>query len=229
MSVITISRDFGSEGDYVAQTIAQTLGYHFVDKEFFSKILSEYGLIEFDREYDVLPGFWEKFDVERTRNRDDVVKMLNKVVSAVAQHGNVVILGRSGFEILREFSDIIHVRLQAPLAIRIARVMSELNIPIEKAEEIVNQNDKVHMAFVEEYYKIPWDQVHAFDLVINTGKISSDLAVTWIVNAVKELNAAPESNKPRTSSIEVDPVLKSTVSDALKCNIAHGETNKVYG
>ena len=29
MSVITISREFGSEGDAIAQKVAQALGYHF--------------------------------------------------------------------------------------------------------------------------------------------------------------------------------------------------------
>jgi len=100
MSVITISRDFGSEGDYIAEKVAQILGYHFVDKEFFSKVLSQYGLIEFDEEYDVLPGFWEKLDPHQHERRGEVVDMLNRTLRAVAQHGNVVILGRSGFEVL---------------------------------------------------------------------------------------------------------------------------------
>ena len=60
MSVITISRDFGSEGEYIAEKIAQTLSYHFVDKEFFGTVLKGYGLIEFDAEYDALPSFLEK-------------------------------------------------------------------------------------------------------------------------------------------------------------------------
>jgi cytidylate kinase len=221
MSVITISRDFGSEGDYIAETIARTLGYHFVDKEFFSKIMGEYGQVEFDKEYDVLPGFWEKFDAHRYQRRDDIVHMLDRVVRAVAQHGNVVILGRSGFEVLGEFADIVHVRLQAPLSVRVTRVMAELKIPFEQAEEVVKENDKVHMAFVQDYYRIPWDAVHAFDLVINTGKISPDLAMNWLVAAIKALVVIPEPNKPLTSSIEVDDILKTTVSDALKCESVH--------
>jgi cytidylate kinase len=221
MSVITISRDFGSEGDYIAEKIAQALGYHFVDKEFFSTVLSEYGLIEFDKEYDVLPGFWEKFDAQRFRRREDVVDMLNRIVRALAQHGNVVILGRSGFEVLREFADIVHVRLQAPLPVRIRRVMAELKIPLEQAEEVVKENDKVHVAFVQEYYKIPWDAVHAFDLVINTDKISPDLASSWLVEAVKALDLIPEPNEPLARSIEVDDILKTAVSDALKCELTH--------
>jgi len=221
MSVITISRDFGSEGDYIAEIVARTLGYHYVEKEFFSTVLSGYGLVEFDKEYDVIPGFWEKFDAQRYKRREDVVLMLNRVVRAVAQHGNVVILGRSGFEVLNEFADIIHVRLQAPLSVRVTRVMAELNIPLEEAEQVVNENDKIHRAFVAEYYKIPWDEIHAFDLVINTGKISPDLATTWLVDAVKALDANPKNDKPKVSSIEVDDILKTSVSDALKCQITH--------
>jgi cytidylate kinase len=222
MSVITISRDFGSEGDFIAETIARTLGYHYVDKEFFSNVLSEYGLIEFNKEYDVLPGFWEKLDAQRYDRRDDVVHMLNNVVRAVAQHDNVVILGRSGFEVVREFANIVHVRLQAPVSVRVTRVMAELKIPLDQAEKVVEENDKVHMAFVQEYYKIPWDEVHAFDLVINTGKISADLATAWLVDTVKALGVNPKSDKPKVSSIEVDPILKKAVSDALKCESTHG-------
>ena len=76
----------------------------------------------------MLPGFWEKFDAYREKRREDVVHMLNRVVRAVAQHGNVVILGRSGFEVLTGYVDIVHVRLQAPQHVRINRVMLEMNI-----------------------------------------------------------------------------------------------------
>jgi cytidylate kinase len=221
MAVITISRDFGSEGDYIAERIALILGYHFVDKVFFATVLSEYGLVEFDKEYDALPGFWEKFDAHRYERRDEVVHMLNRVIRAVAQHGNVVILGRSGFEVLGDFANIIHVRLQSPLPVRIKRVMVELKIPVEEAEEVVNENDKVHIAFTKEYYKIPWDEVHAFDLVINTSKISPNLATTWLVDTVKALSCVQELNKPTTSSLEIDPILKKAVSETLKCTLTH--------
>ena len=51
MSVITISREFGSEGDRIAQKVAQTLDYHFVDQKFIGTILGQYGYVEFDKEY----------------------------------------------------------------------------------------------------------------------------------------------------------------------------------
>jgi cytidylate kinase len=230
MSVITISRDFGSEGDYIAEKVAQILGYHFVDKEFFSKVLSQYGLIEFDEEYDVLPGFWEKLDPHQHELRGEVVDMLNRIIRAVAQHGNVVILGRSGFEVLEEFADMVNVRLQAPIPLRIRRVMTEMKIPFEQAEEVVKENDKVHIAFAEEYYKIPWDALHVFDLAINTGKISPDMAIAWVVDTVHGLSMRYGTDKPSVRSLEVDKTLQSTVSEVLNCTMTHtNEPARVVG
>ena len=221
MSVVNISRDFGSKGDYIAEKIAKVLGYHFVDKEFFAAVLSEYGLVEFDVEYDARPGFWEKLNEQRYERRDEVVDMLNRTIRAVAQHGNVVILGRSGFEVLGQFANILHVRLQAPIPVRIKRVMEEMKIPLEEAEVFVKENDKIHIAFTQEYYKMPWDAIHAFDLVINTGKIFPDLAATWVVDAVNALGTIQEPGKPDISSLEIDPILKKDVSDAIECTMTH--------
>jgi len=222
MSVITISRDFGSEGEYIAEKVAQALGYHFADKEFFGTVLREYGLVEFDGEYDALPGFWDKtVNEHRFERRDEVVHMLNRAIRAVAQHGNVVILGRSGFEVLASFADVLHVRLQAPIPVRVERVMKEMKISHEEAEDFVKENDKVHVVFTQEYYRMPWDAIHAFDLVINTNKISPDLAVAWLVDAVKGLGSAQKLGKPTLSSLQIDPILKKSVTDALKCTKAH--------
>jgi len=221
MSVITISREFGSEGDTIAQQVAQTLGYHFVDQKFIGIILSQYGYVEFDKEYATLPTFWERFDAQREQQRDVMVNMLNRVIQAVAHHGNVVILGRSGFEVLGGFADVLHVRLQAPFSVRVGRVMAQQKISFEQAESVVKNSDKVRMAFVEEFYKVPWGAIHAFDLVINTGKISPDLAISWVTDITKASMTSLEIDKPTTASIEVDRILADAVSDVLKCNQVH--------
>lgn len=221
MSVITISREFGSEGDAIARKVAQILGYHFVDQKFIGAILGQYGYVEFDNEYQHLPTFWERFDAQREKQRDVMVGMLNHVIQAVAHHGNVVILGRSGFDILGGFADVLHVRLQAPFSVRVGRVMSQQNIPFEEAEALVKKNDKVRRAFVEEFYKVPWGDIHAFDLVVNTGKVFPALATDWIVDAAKTFVNNMENDKPTTSSIKVDRILAEAVSDVLGCKETH--------
>jgi cytidylate kinase len=147
--------------------------------------------------------------------------MLNQVIQAVAHHGNVVILGRSGFEVLRGFTDVFHVRIQAPFSVRVRRVMEEQKVTWEEAELIVKSRDKVRLAFVEEFYDVPWGSVQAFDLIVNTGKISPDLATTWVVDAAKSFVNTMEIDKPTTASIEVDRVLADAVSEVLGCKETH--------
>lgn len=221
MSVITISREFGSEGDMIAQKVAQTLDYHFVDQRFIGIILGQYGYVEFDKEYATLPTFWERFDAQREKQRDVMVGMLNQVIQAVAQHGNVVLLGRSGFEVLGRFADVFHVRLQAPFPIRVRRVMAQQHIPFEQAEAVVKKNDRVRVAFVEEFYRVPWSSIHAFDLVINTGRVSPDLATDWIIAAARTFETSLEVDQPTVASIEVDRIMAEAISDVLQCQTAH--------
>lgn len=221
MSVITISREFGSEGDSIARKVAQTLGYHFVDQKFIGNILGQYGYVEFDKEYQNLPTFWERFDAQREKQRDVMVTMLNQVIQAVAHHGNVVILGRSGFEVLGGFADVFHVRLQAPFSVRVGRVMSQQQITYEEAEALVRNTDKVRRSFVEEFYKATWGAVQSFDLVVNTGKVFPALATDWIIDAAKTFVNNMEIGKPTTASIKVDRIMAKAVSDELKCNETH--------
>jgi len=221
MSVITISREFGSEGDYIAQKVAQALGYHFVDRKFIGVILGQYGFVEFDKEYATLPTFWERFDAQREKQRDAMAGMLNQVTQAVASHGNVVILGRSGFEVLGGFADVLHVRLQAPFPVRVGRIMTQQQISFEQAEADVKHNDKVRLAFVEEFYRVSWDSIHAFDLVINTGKLPADVAATWVIDAAKSFAPSAEIDKTTLATIQVDRVLAEAVSEVLQCHETH--------
>ena len=221
MSTITISRDYGSDGDNIAKQVAETLGYHFVDLKFIGNILGQYGYVEFDKEYRNLPTFWERFDAERIQHRDLMMKMLNQVIQALAKHGNVVILGRSGFEVLRGYTDTFHVRVQAPFPVRVERVMAQQDLTFDEAEEMVKSKDKVRLAFVEEFYNVPWGSIQAFDLIVNTGKISPYLATSWIIDGVKALPTSLEAGPNNTDSIVVDSVLEKSVTEVLKCKKTH--------
>ena len=221
MSTITISRDYGSDGDVIAKQVAETLGYHFVDLKFIGNVLGQYGYVEFDKEYRNLPTFWERFDAERIKHRDLMMNLLNQVLQAVAKHGNVVILGRSGFEVLRGYTDTFHVRVQAPYPVRVQRVMAQQDLTFDEAEQMVKSKDKVRLAFVEEFYKVPWGSIQAFDLIINTGKISPYLATSWIIDGVKALPNSLETDSLNVASITVDSVLEKSVTEVLKCKKTH--------
>ncbi len=221
MAVITISRKLGSRGDDIAEKAAQTLGYHYVDKAFIEAVLSQYGLVEFGAEYDSIPSFWEKFDAQKEERREMMVSMLNRVMRAVAQHGNVVILGRSGFFLFEGYTDVLNVRIQAPRTFRIEQMMQRRKITRDEAEAIVRHGDEVRSTFVKSFYNIQWDVCNTFDLLIDTSKIPVDMAIKWLVEAARELEGKGRDKEPTTASIQVDPILAAAVSKTLKCDTLH--------
>lgn len=220
MTVITISREFGSGGDALAERVSKALGYHLVDKAFISEVLRQYGFVEFDEEYEKQPGFWAGFDADKAERRELMVHMLNQVVRTVAHHGNVVILGRSGYAILEGLADVLHVRLQASVRDRVARVASEQGLPLDAAAELIEQKDKIRTSFIESFYRVPWEATHAFDLAINTALIPVETATAWVIEAAR-LRGGDPGDKPTTRMIEIDPVLQSAVTEKLHCTAVH--------
>ncbi len=217
MSVITISRKFGSGGAQIAKDVADSLGYHFADKETIAQLLSQYGYVRFGQEYDTLPGFLSRFDSRRA----EMVDMLNRVILALAAHDNVVILGRGSFALLTGYADVLNVRTQAPLSFRIRRIMEEQNISPIAAETLVNENDVVRANFIESSYNVRWDSATLFDLVIDTGKVPLQSAVNWLIETSRNLSQRDNDGLLTTKQIDVQSVLANVVSETLDCQATH--------
>ena len=213
MSVITISREIGSEGSFVANEVARALNYTLITKNILENILSQYGFVQFGKEYETTPNFWERLD----ETRFTMIEMLNRVILATASLGNVVILGRGSFAVLGGYSDILNVRLQAPFAVRVKRMMAEKCVDdLPKAESLVKESDHVRAAFMQSWYGVRWDTASYFDLVIDTSKISREKAVNWILEAQKGLPYSSQDDKSSLAALNIDPVMAKTVHEVLE-------------
>lgn len=218
MTVLTISRELGSEGTFIARRVAQELGYHFVDKALMEKVLNQYGFVQFDTAYESGAGFWSRYDTLKST----MMSFLNQVILAFAHHGHAVIVGRGSFAVLAGLADVLNVRIKAPRSLRISRVMAQQGITDwDKAESLIKESDKVRAIFVESWYGVRWDTASDFDLVIDTGKSPPDLAATWLVETLRNLAQRQPDDQPGTARIRVDPVLNTVISQVLDCGGGH--------
>lgn len=217
MSVVTISREYGSAGSVVARRAAELLGYHLVDKASIGRILAGYGLIDFDRQYETEAGIWSSFD---TRVRT-IVTMLERVAFAVARHGHSVILGRGTYAILCGQPGILNVRIRAPFDWRVSRAMEEEGFASRAAAEAaVSEGDKIRSSFVSSMYGLRWDSAERFDLVMDTSKLGVDRAAAWIAEATRALPAddnPPRFSFPDGSHPKDDVTLEEAVATELGC------------
>lgn len=221
MAVITISREIYSEGSYIGEKVAEALGYHFVDKSTIEKVFAEHSIVQFKEVYESVPGFWARFDDMRTTT----IRFLKQAILALARHGEMVIVGRGAFAVLGGFADVLNVRVQAPFPVRVRRAMEKEKITeSDRAEALLKEGDGMREAFVKSFYDIRWEDAaaaSAFDLVIDTGKVPPDLAVTWLVEALKVLKERKTHDQPTTDTIEISADLASTVSEVLGCQVTH--------
>src|SRR5690349_10003529 len=182
MGVITISRQLGSGGEEIARQVAASLGYEYVDKQTTDAIFRQYGLTRFDDLYNSVPSLLDLLNA----NNLLLVSMANEIIEAVAQRGNVLIVGRAGFAVLGGYADVLHLRIQAPFADRVQRVMEREGLAdVDAATERVQQDDEVHSKYIQRFYNKQWDDSTNFDLVLDTGALSADEAVQQIVAAAR--------------------------------------------
>lgn len=78
----------------------------------------------------------------------------------------------------------LHVRLVAPLEMRIRRHQVRAGLDATEAREQVLARDRASAEFVKRYFDVDAADPGLYDLVINTGKLPLDAAADMIVMAL---------------------------------------------
>ena len=149
MAVITISRQFGSGGDEIANLLCQQSGCRLFDKFLLARAAAETGfskeeIVDYSEDDHKVQTFLSRLfgssraiaqrsvwreDVSGVRvaehvelTEDAVISLVRKAVEYAGRVGNTVIIGRGGQVILKDHPGALHVRIEAPLEDRILRV-----------------------------------------------------------------------------------------------------------
>ncbi len=212
MGVITISRQIGSEGTVIAKRVAEQLGLSFIDKEDIEKVMHAYGFSAFEEVYNTRPGFWERFNLQRSVTID----FLLTVMRAFAKVGNVVLLGRGGFGLFQGYTDILNVRLKAPLSVRLERKQKEYGTTDIEARKALIEQELIRTSFVQTDLQYNQNDAALFDLVLDTSIVPPETASLWICDAYRQLMKKPRIDAKHTrADLVVDDVLLKLVGTML--------------
>ena len=211
MAVITISRQWGSFGDDVAHMLCDKLGYQYFDKKMMTQVGHEMGLSAgiVDRAADYQPHAkkllerwfenygdpmagesvsW-RFGATDDARQGLTVANLMDIINAGYKKGNVVIVGRGGMAALQNKPDVLHVRIQAPLELRIKRLQQQYGWTAEETRKKVKERDLSDVEWIKRYFGLDSHDPQLFDLIINTTKTGQEAAVDLIVQALNALQA----------------------------------------
>ena len=182
MAIITISRKIGSLGDEIARAVTEKLGYEYVEKSKISKVLSDQGFSgpEVEKFDEKKPSIWQSLSTQKKR----FAHLIRAAVYEFAANENVMIVGRGGQAILKDIPGTLHVRVIAPYAIRLSRLMEQKECNGKEAERIIRQSDRDSSGYISAYFDADWEDQDLYDLVINTRTMAVDTAVAMITCAL---------------------------------------------
>ncbi len=228
--VITVSRQLGSYGSYIAADVAKRLELRYIDREILYRAAEVAGypdekMVSLLEEKEHIPGLLEKLvnalnamplvpTVPSATLREGIaynqeiaimiaqenlnqerrqaagqayVDLLKQVIEEYAQAGNVIIVGRGGQVVLRNASNALHIRIQAPLEARIVTLMERSGLNEIGAEQQISESDKQRSRYMKHYYDVDWNDPTLYHLTLNTAKISPDLATHLICETAQRL------------------------------------------
>jgi cytidylate kinase len=182
MAIITISRQLASLGTEVAQGVAEKFHYEYVDKEKIAEALAQYGVLgpDVDMFDEKKPSLWYSFQLQRKK----FLHSLEAVIYDFARKGNVVIVGRGGQVLLKELQGVLHVRIIAPLDVRMKRILALAGGDEKRANRILNHSDRDSSGFLRSFFDVDWEQQSLYDLIFNTEKLSVETCLKMIGESI---------------------------------------------
>ena len=206
MHAVTISREYGSGGGEVAARLAQRLEWQLVDHQIVAEAARELDthetVVQAHDEH-AASVFSRLFGWPFPTTSQDTQayhEKLHHLVESAANAGHVVIVGRGGQVLLANRRDVLHVRVVAPLELRVAYVVNREGLDTDAARRRVQEKDRVRARYAQTQFHSQSDDPHLYDLVINTAILDLDSVVDQIrlalVNKAKRLNVPEEELGP---------------------------------
>jgi cytidylate kinase len=188
MAVITVSRQLGSLGCDIAGSVAERLGYRMVLRELINQAARQARTPEMALEMlDDLGLLGVKPSSSAEKAYLDAIREL---IVEFARDDNVVIVGRGGQSVLHGSPNTLHVRIVAPLDVRVRRLVERQAISAEAALAQIRASDRRRKRFVEHAYHVDWADPAFYDLVINTAFFDVAQATSLICHAVSSVAGA---------------------------------------
>ncbi len=210
-TIITVGRQYGSGGRYVARLAAEKLGIPFYDKELLAEVAKDSGMSK-----DLLEEHDEK------NKRTFLMSMLGggqtigdtgsmymdvplnhriflaqfDTIRRIASEGPCVIVGRCADYVLRDQENVLNVFIKADREERLRRIVEYYGADPLRAEEQLKKADRQRAAYYNYYATGTWGDVDNYDLCVDTGALGITGAVDLIVCCANLLEKKANQKDP---------------------------------
>ena len=169
--VLTLSRELGAGEQGFPPTLGERLGMQVYDRELLEQEAVRLGVPEAELEKidERGAGIFQRFRPGSIYQR--YFEVLGQLMHELAGRGDVILVGRGGSRILRDDPRAFHVRLVAPMPLRVRRVMEYRWVQESVAKKLIADSDSRRSSFCESYLGADWSSPLEYDLTVNSGRL----------------------------------------------------------
>jgi cytidylate kinase len=203
MSVITISRLYGSGGSEVAELVAKELGWSLLDNAVIDAVAARLGVSreEVAAREERVPSLVQRLAEalrlgsqdwlaplgdKRTPTDEQLVEVTHRIVEEAIARGPLVLVGRGAQEMLAQRGDALHVFCYAPRGALIARSMQRDRLDEEAASKLVDETNARREQWIKKHWNRSWREHSQYHLSVNTDWLGIAGAVELICFAARK-------------------------------------------
>jgi cytidylate kinase len=195
MPIITIYQGASGEGQELAESVGQALGYRCVAREVLVEASRRYNIPEakLNEIVEKGPHWWERL----LRDLRPYRIALQATLCELAHDGKLVYHGHLGYELLPGIGHVLEVLLIAPIEFRIEQVCGRQNRSDAAARQYIEEIDKARSRRLMAMCGTDWRDPNRYDLILNIGKMRREGAKRVVIEAAKleEYQPTPASNQ----------------------------------
>jgi len=218
MTVIAMTREIGSRGTEIAAALADRLHLKIIHSEIVANnVASRLGIEEraLLRHVEGTASMIERWLIDRKRLRRYTAEEILQLV----QQGNVLIRGWGAATLLRDFPQVISVRVCAPQALRVQVLMERTGVcDAEAMGEEIEKYDAAHTRTLRAYFNIEQEDALLYHIILNSERLPVDACVAAICQLAEHPKFQAES--ATAQSIFTDKLLQAKINSALAEHIS---------
>ena len=189
--IISISREFGSEGREIAEQLAKELGLKLYDRNILEEITREKSLPHDLKEYEEKPTnvfLTRRINEHSSSMEENLAQMQFDFIRKKADDGeSFVVVGRCADVVLRGREDLVTIFIFGDRKYKIKHVMERYHITEEEAIAKIRRHDYYRRSYHNRHAKTKWGHAHNYDLCLNSSKLGIDNSVELLVDYVKRM------------------------------------------
>ena len=193
---VAISRLPGAGGAELGQHVARWLDYGFFGQAIVDEIAREVGVDHWivkgldERVRTAIDRFVADAFTHRQFTEDDYLWHVSRTIATLGRRGSAVIVGR-GAAFLLSREEALRVLVVAPRAHRLERYAKLKDFAHEQAEDALQRAEEQRAQFARAQFGVQQDDPLLYDLVLNTGTLSTEAAAGVVVETLRRRFPAP--------------------------------------